>query len=65
MANSNTNSKPLVVYTIIDREGSEKAFWVKVGAAFENKDGSMNVYLDALPVNGRIQIRKSSEKQTS
>jgi hypothetical protein len=43
------------VFTIVERNG--KSFWVRIGTAFVNKDGSETVYLDALPVNGRLQIR--------
>ena len=43
------------VFTIVERNG--KNFWVRIGAAFVNKDGSETVYLDALPVNGRMHIR--------
>ena len=43
------------VFTIVERNG--KNFWVRIGTAFINKDGSETVYLDALPVNGRMQIR--------
>jgi hypothetical protein len=43
------------VFTIIERDG--KSFWTRVGAAFMNRDGSETVLLDALPVNGRMQIR--------
>ena len=49
--------KMLTVYTIIEKEGKEKPFWVKVGACFANRDGSWNVVLDALPTNGRLHIR--------
>ena len=38
-------------------EGSERSRWVRVGVAFENKDGSLNVLLDAVPLTGRLQIR--------
>ncbi|MGH7898781.1 MAG: hypothetical protein ACREQQ_12560, partial [Candidatus Binatia bacterium] len=31
--------------------------WVRIGVAFDNKDGSLNVLLDALPLNGRLHIR--------
>ncbi len=48
------------VFTIIEKEG-KNPFWLKVGAAWENKDGSLNVYLDALPVNGKLQIREKKE----
>jgi hypothetical protein len=43
------------VFTVVERNG--KNFWVRIGTAFINKDGSESVYLDALPVNGRMQIR--------
>lgn len=38
-------------------EGRERSRWVRVGVAFDNKDGSLNVLLDALPLTGRLQIR--------
>ncbi len=34
-----------------------KTYWMRVGAAFVNRDGSTNVYLDAYPTNGKLQIR--------
>ena len=48
----------LNVFTIVERQGLDKPFWVKIGAAFPNRDGSVNVYLDALPANGRLHIRE-------
>jgi hypothetical protein len=47
-----------VVYTIVDRPNSAKGFWVKIGSAFVNHDNSINVYLDALPVNTKLHIRE-------
>ena len=44
-----------VVYTVIER--AQKSFWIRIGAAFTNKDGSLTVKLDALPVNGMLQVR--------
>ncbi|HUU01137.1 MAG TPA: hypothetical protein VM425_06855 [Myxococcota bacterium] len=58
-------AKMLQVYTIVEREGLEKSFWIKVGACFTNRDGSFNVYLDALPTNGRLQIREKFQEQAS
>jgi hypothetical protein len=46
-----------VVYAIIDRPKTGKKFWVRVGAAFTNRDGSVNVQLDAIPISGQLQIR--------
>ena len=58
----------LDVFTITERttkgdKAQNKANWTKVGTAFTNKDGSINVYLDALPVNGKLQIRERKEKE--
>jgi hypothetical protein len=52
------------VFTIIDRGEGKKSYWLKIGAAFENKDGSFTVKLDALPLNGQLQIREPREQQS-
>ena len=56
------NPNMLEVFTIIETDGS-KARWTKVGVAFVNRDGSFNVKLDALPVNGTLHIRPRQSKQ--
>ena len=50
------------VYTIQEDKNKEKSFWTKVGSAFPNKDGSTNIYLNALPVNGKLQLRERREE---
>ena len=50
------------VFTMIEREGDEKSRWVRIGSGFVNRDGSLNIYLDALPVNGKINVRDSNKK---
>ena len=49
------------VYTIADR-GNGRKHWVRVGVAFVNRDGSLNVRLDAVPVNGQLHIRDASPR---
>lgn len=49
------SSKMKIAYVITSRNG--KNFWNRVGVAFVNNDGSINVKLEAVPVNGEIQIR--------
>lgn len=44
-----------VVYTVVERTGSK--FWLRLGLAFVNRDGSLSVRLDALPVSGLLVIR--------
>lgn len=45
-----------IVYTVIQR-GPRRNHWLRVGIAFPNRDGSLNVRLDALPISGELQIR--------
>ena len=46
------------VFCITDYNGQEeKAKWTLIGTAFLNKDGSLNVILDAIPLNGKLHIR--------
>jgi hypothetical protein len=44
------------VYTVVERAPG-KSFWVRVGVGFTNRDGSLNLRLDAIPVNGQLQVR--------
>jgi hypothetical protein len=44
-----------IAYVITQR--NSKNFWNRVGVAFVNNDGSINVKLEAVPVSGEIQIR--------
>ena len=44
-----------VVYAIVER-GSKK-HWLRIGLAFVNRDGSLNVHLDAVPLTGQLHIR--------
>ena len=43
------------VWTIVGNDREAK--WTKIGIGFINQDGSINVILDCIPSNGRIQIR--------
>ncbi len=49
------------VWVVTDKpmpDGSgTRSFWTKVGSAHENRDGSTTVKLDALPLNGTLQLR--------
>ncbi len=49
------NTKMKIAYVISTRNG--RNFWNRVGVAFVNNDGSINVKLEAMPVTGEIQIR--------
>lgn len=42
---------------VIAEGKDDKKYWREIGVAFENQDGSINVKLDAFPVNGEMQLR--------
>ncbi len=44
------------VFTVVER-GPGKSYWTRVGVGFVNQDGSLNLRLDAIPVNGMLQVR--------
>lgn len=56
--------KRLAVLAVVeqpDRADDSKTYtrWVKVGVAFVNRDGSMNLYLDAFPIGtNKLQVRE-------
>lgn len=47
--------------TKVDKENGNsetRSLWVKAGSAFMNRDGSVNVYLDVLPIDGKLHVRE-------
>jgi hypothetical protein len=54
---------PKDVFNIRD-EPNGKSKWTKVGQAFLNKDGSINVLLDSFPSEGKLQIRERRRSNT-
>ena len=59
MAQGTQNRK--VAYSITERDG--KTYWSKIGMAFVNRDGSITVNLEALPVSGKLQLRDEEERR--
>jgi hypothetical protein len=47
----------LAVYVIVKHPG-RPPYWLSVGKAFVNTDGSLNVRLDANPIDGKLHIRR-------
>jgi hypothetical protein len=54
----------LVVFAITEpKEGEGKARWTRIGRAFDNRDGSMALLLNALPLGtDRLQVREEREE---
>lgn len=56
--------KMKIVYAITSREtnpgnvaSATRKYWNRIGVAFVNRDGSLTVKLEALPVSGELHIR--------
>ena len=52
-------SRPFkVVYAITEnKNGNGKSFWTRIGVAFTNRDGSLTLKLDCVPLGGTMQVR--------
>jgi len=50
-----------MVYTIVERSPG-KSFWTRVGVGFVNRDGSLNLRLDAIPISGTLHVRDWEER---
>ena len=46
------------VYTVVERGDDKKPLWLRIGTGFVNKDRSLNIVLNAFPVDGMLQVRK-------
>lgn len=49
-------SKIRICYSITERNG--KSYFNRIGTGFVNSDGSMNLKLDAIPINGEVHVRE-------
>lgn len=46
------------VYTIVEGERLDRPSYRRIGTAFRNRDSSLSIYLDALPLSGRLHVRE-------
>lgn len=58
------NDKQLEVWSIRDaNEKNSRSYWKHAGRAFVNRDGSINILLDVLPIDGKLQVRERREAE--
>ncbi len=51
------------VYSVVPRKNQED-FWLNIGVAFPNSDGEgFNILLQALPLDGKLVLRKWKEPE--
>lgn len=54
--------KRLTVFAIRNTE-RRGTVWVRLGTAYVNKDESLNIYLDALPLEGQLHCREAAAER--
>ena len=52
-----TKSGRLTVFSV--KQSANRSVWVKAGSAWTNREGSLNVYLDVLPLDGKLHLQPS------
>ena len=55
--------KRYAVFSVRKGEGNGAAIWIRAGYAWANRDGSANVLLDVLPLDGKLHIREAGERR--
>jgi len=58
-------SKMKRVLCPVKNKKTDKTHWINAGIAFLNRDGSTNILLDVLPMNGSLQLRDFDEKRNT
>ncbi len=52
-------STTLEVFTVIAaRKEGDRDYWHRVGSAWKNRDGSLTIKLNSLPMNGELIVKK-------
>ncbi|MBX7114050.1 MAG: hypothetical protein K1X64_06895 [Myxococcaceae bacterium] len=52
------NRKRFNVFSITQKNNANGAVWARAGTAYTNRDGSLNIYLDVLPLEGQLHLRE-------
>lgn len=58
-----THKQMFKVVCPIEKKDGTGTFWGRAGVGYRNKDDSINIYLDFLPTNGKLQLREFTEEE--
>ena len=51
------------VFTIVEDARASRPIFRRIGTGFVNQDDSLNIFLDALPVSGKLHVRDVEAKR--
>lgn len=67
MSNDTKTSIPThIAYSVreYEKNGEPESDWTRIGAAWQHRDGDgFDIRLEAIPVSGRVTLRKNKPKQ--
>ena len=67
MSNDTTTKRPThTAYSVREytKNGQKESDWTRIGVAWAHRDGDgFDIILEALPVSGRVAVRKNKPKQ--
>jgi hypothetical protein len=65
MSDNNSKRPTFTAFSVRDyqKDGQKESDWTRIGVAWPHKDGAgFDIILEALPVSGRVAIRKNKPK---
>lgn len=64
MTEETTPNRPShIVWQVTEKEGSDKSYWTRIGAAWAHAGGGgFSLALEAIPLGGRIVMRVPTER---
>ncbi len=57
----NDRASPKHVFAVTER--GDRTHWTRIGVAFVNRDSSLTLRLDALPLNGTLVVRDAKSDE--
>jgi hypothetical protein len=61
--NTSTKRRPSHTAFHVRDTANGKGFWNRIGVAWSNKDGSLTLQLECVPLDGRVVLQLADKKQ--
>jgi hypothetical protein len=57
-----TGRKPTHSVSTVRESGNGKSYWTRIGAGWTNKDGSISIQIEAVPLDGRLIVQVNADE---
>ena len=58
-----SNVRRMAVFSCRKNPQTGAIVWIRMGSAVVNRDSSINVYLDSLPLDGKLHLRETEQPE--